>query len=125
MHQEKKRYAEIAKELKCSSAYVTKLLKYYCEKHGIKWVDGRSLRHDFPHQNRKPGLFKQIADQVVAMYNDTDLTIGEIAKHFGVHPATIKKAIRWWHGERGLPVPNGRTRAGRLRREADRCGNAS
>ncbi len=47
MHKDKKRNAEIAEKLKCCSSYVTKLLKHYAEKNGIKWIDGRSLRFNF------------------------------------------------------------------------------
>lgn len=62
MHKEKKRHAEIAEVLGgCSKSYVTKLLKYHAEKHDLEWIDGRSLRLDFPHQNRKPAYSKELS----------------------------------------------------------------
>lgn len=115
LHGEKKRHAEIAKEIGCSGSYITKLLHHYADQHGLEWTDGRGDRRNFPIENRQPALFKQIAEQVMEMFQGKAL-LAEIAGRFDVHVATIRKAIKWWHEQRGLPVPNGRTRAGRLRR---------
>jgi DNA invertase Pin-like site-specific DNA recombinase len=124
MHIDKKRNAEIADALGCCKAYVAKLLKIGAQRHGAKWIDGRSNRLNFPPGNRQPALHKRIADRVMEMFRE-DLLLEEIAERCDVHIATIRKAIRWWHEERGLPVPNGRTRAGRLRREANRAAIAT
>ncbi|MEX2310439.1 MAG: recombinase family protein [Pirellulales bacterium] len=120
MHLNKKRNAEIAAVLGCCKPYVTKLLKIGAARHGVQWVDGRSNRLNFPAENRKPALFKRIVDEVMGLF-ENDVLLGEIAKRLDVHVATISKIIRWWHEERGLPVPNGRTRAGRLRLKANRA----
>ena len=119
MHQAKKYHEEIGKELDCCGSYVTKLLKFYAEKHNIEWIDGRSLRLQFPHKNRKPGLFKQLVDRVMAMYFK-DVPLGEIAVACDVHVATVRKTRNWYFEEQGLPVPNGRTRAGQIKRDRNR-----
>ena len=125
MHKDKKFHAEIAEALGgCCTSYVTKLLKYYADNNGLDWIDGRSLRLDFPHQNRKPALFKQIVNEVMVLYGK-DTPIGEIATLCKVHPVTARKSIRWFHEQHTLKVPNGRTRAGRIKEMRNRRGSSS
>jgi hypothetical protein len=119
-HVDEKKNGEIAEVLGCSKPYVTKLLKIGAQRHGANWTDGRSNRLNFPAANRRPAMYKRIADKVMAMYHN-NLHIGEIAGHCGVDVVTVRKAIRWWHMERGLQIPNGRTRAARLRLNANRA----
>jgi len=38
------------------------------------------------------------------------MLLGDIAKKIGCDHNTITAAVRWWHEQRGLPVPDGRTR---------------
>lgn len=120
MHKEKKRHAEIAEAIGgCSKSYVTRLLKYHAEKHDLEWIDGRSLRLEFPHQNRQPALYKRIVDQVMELYFK-DVPLGKIAVICGVHVATVRKSRNWYFEQRKKKVPNGRTRAGRIKRERNR-----
>ncbi|MDZ4818316.1 MAG: recombinase family protein [Planctomycetota bacterium] len=119
MNQDHKRHAEIAEVLHCCGSYVTRLLKYYAEKYGLKWVDGRSLRLNFPPQTREPALFKRIVDSVMEMYN-RDFLEGEIAQQLSVNRTTVKKSVDWYHTEHNLRPENGRTRAGRIKRERNR-----
>jgi hypothetical protein len=125
MHKEKKRHAEIAEALGgCSKSYVTKLLKYHAKKHNLEWIDGRSLRSEFPHQNRQPALSKRIVDQVMELYFK-DVPLGEIAVICGVDRTTVRKAIRWYYEQRDKRVPDGRTRAGRTKRNRNRDQDAA
>jgi DNA invertase Pin-like site-specific DNA recombinase len=125
MNQNNKRHAEIAASLGgCSRSYVTKLLKYYAEKHDLKWIDGRSLRLNFPHQNRRPALFKRIVNQVMEMYF-RDVPLGKIAVKCDVHFATVRKSRNWYFEQRGLKIPNGRTRAGQIKRKRNRDQDAA
>ena len=42
------------------------------------------------------------------------LLMGEISERFGVSRNLLTRTIAAWHIERGLPVPDGRTRRKRL-----------
>jgi hypothetical protein len=115
LHVDKKSNAEIARELGCCSPYVTKLLKIAAAKNGVEWVDGRSTPLNFPNRYKTPAIFKKIGHAVAALCAKDELLIEEIAAQFEVHVATVRKAIRWSYELRGLKVPNGRTRAGRIK----------
>lgn len=119
LHFDKKRNAEIAMEIGCCSSYVTRLLKIAAEKKGIKWIDGRSLRLNFPPENRQPVLYQRIVDQVMELYFK-DVPLGEIAVMCNVHVATVRKARNWYFEQQGLKVPNGRARAGRIKAKRNR-----
>jgi site-specific DNA recombinase len=122
MNHDKKRHEEIGALLKCGGSYVTRLLKYHAKKNGLTWVDGRSLRLEFPHLNRKPALFKRLVEKVMSLFKK-DVPLGEIAEECDVHVATVRKSIKWYHEQNKLVVPNGRTRAGRIKRNRNRGAN--
>ena len=117
MHRAGKLCREIAIELGYSKSKVTKLLKYAAEKHGEVLEDGRSRRSKLAKKHLDPQLYDQIVEEVMRRYEAQQL-LQDIALGVGVCRDSITAIIRKWHEERGLPVPDGRTRRKTLPRSA-------
>ena len=100
---------EIANRLKCRNANVAKLLTHEYRNRGLPIPDGRARRVTLTKKHRQDPTFKRIADEVMSQYRDGVL-LGDIAARLNVNPNVIAKAVAFWHTQRGLPVPNGRTR---------------
>ncbi len=107
---------EIAHELECSKSKVTKLLRKAAKVFGETYVDGRSRRATLKKKHLEPPLYQKIADEVVQLM-EGQMQLDEIASQLDVDRNTITQSIRWWHEQRGLPVPDGRTRRIRLNRK--------
>ncbi len=101
--------AEIAKQMGCARSRVTQLLKFWFESRGLEMPDGRSRRSTLKKQHLAPPMYQEIADPVMALYEE-GLLLGDIAEQLECDRNTVTSAIRWWHEERGLPVPDGRSR---------------
>lgn len=102
--------SEIATELQCSRAWVTKLLRDAAAERDQILPDGRGNRR------RAPGLFMRITDPVMQLY-DQGILIEEIADKFACDRATVTKAIAEGHRRRGVPVQDGRVRRKSLQRK--------
>jgi hypothetical protein len=62
---------------------------------------------------REPTEPEQWADQVKALY-DQGLLIKKIARQLGINRNLTSKALACWHQQRGLELPDGRSRRGTL-----------
>ena len=72
-----------------------------------------------PQSQQKTPLYKTIADEAKALWDDpANLSIREIARRLGTTDATVGKAIAWWHRSRGFPVPTAKDRRARLEARA-------
>ncbi len=100
---------EIAHALVCGKSKITKLLQNAAKAFGEPYVDGRTRRATLEKKHLEPPLYQEIADQVVEL-TKSQMYLDEIASHFKVDRNTITQSIRWWHEQRGLPVPDGRSR---------------
>ena len=108
---------EIALEMGCCKAKVTRLLKDGAAKFGEPYVDGRKRRATLQHKQVEPPLYERIAAEVMVLINK-NLLLEDIAAQLGVDVNTITRAIRFWHESRGLPVPDGRTRYATLAKQS-------
>ena len=100
---------EIAKQLGCSRSRLTKILKYWFESRGLVMPDGRSRRSSLEKKHLELPYYQQIADEVMLLF-EQDMLLGDIAAQLGCDKNTVTSSIRWWHEQRDLPVPDGRTR---------------
>ena len=50
---------------------------------------------------------------------EQNLLVSEIAKRIGHSVAVVRQAVVKWHAERGLPVPDGRTRRREIREKKE------
>jgi site-specific DNA recombinase len=101
--------AEIAQRLGCSRSQVTKLLKHWFESRGLTMPDGRSRRGTLTKKHLEPPVYQKIADEAMVFYQ-RGMLLGDIAEQLECDRNTVTSAVRWWHEQRGLPVPDGRTR---------------
>ena len=101
--------AEIAEQLRCSRSRLTKVLKFWFESRSLVMPDGRSRRSALQKKHLKPPMYQQIAGDVMVLYKQ-GMLLGDIAEQLGCDRNTVTSAIRWWHEQRGLSVPDGRTR---------------
>lgn len=102
-------HAQIAKELGCARSRVTAVLRYWFESRGLTMPDGRSRRGTLRQQHLQPPRYQQMAEEVMELWQQ-GMLLQEIAERCHVDRNTITTAVRWWHQEQGLPVPDGRTR---------------
>ena len=98
------KYTEIAKKIGYNRNLVAEALTFWHKDRGLSAPDGR--KH-VSRLKRSPRLAERIADQVMARVRQ-DAPLQEIAKELGTGRNTITKAVRAWHEQRGLPVPDGR-----------------
>jgi len=97
------KYTEIAKRVGWNRNIVAKALAFWHESRGLPAPDGRK------HVKRlkRPRLAERIADDVMKLV-DQQIPLGEIAEKLNTNRNRITEAIRVWHEERDLPVPDGR-----------------
>jgi hypothetical protein len=101
--------AEIARDLGVRRSFVTELLKREFAARGEQMPDGRSRRRTLTRKHLEPPQYQAIANEVM-QYFEQDLLLHEIATRMKCNIGTVESAIRFWHQERGLPVPDGRAR---------------
>ena len=101
--------AQIADQLGCARSRVTEALKFWFESRDKVMPDGRSRRATLKQKHLDPPLYQEIAEQVMTLYGQKML-LQDIADRLKVDRNTITSAIRWWHEEQNLPVPDGRAR---------------
>ncbi len=114
LYHEGKMNAEIAKTLGCSRGRVGKLIMRAANARGETVEDGRTRRSKLSKKHLEPPIYQQIADQAVALWNESALLIDEIAAELKVDRNTITHAVAYWHKTRDLPIPDGRTRRKRF-----------
>jgi hypothetical protein len=110
---------EIAAELKCSRAMVTKLLQHWFTSRGLTMPCSHARRFRIEMDRNKQLKHMAIADQAKALWDD-GLLMEEIAIILEVNRDLVTKAIAWWHTSHGLAVPDGRTRRKSLKRKSSR-----
>ncbi|WP_235990540.1 recombinase family protein [Bremerella alba] len=120
LYQEGKMNAEIAKNLGCSRGRVGKLIKRAADARGETVEDGRTRRSKLSKKHLEPPIYQQIADQAVALWNESDLLIDEIAAELGVDRNVLTRAVAYWHKLHDLPVPDGRNRRKRLSQKSSK-----
>lgn len=106
---------EIAQRMGCGKSTVTKLLQQWSVQHGQPLEDGRRRR--WKVKSAPVPFFQQIAGRVMELHH-TNVLLGEIAEELDCDRNTVTKAIQWWHAQRGLDVPDGRTRRKDLARKS-------
>ncbi|MGE3316456.1 MAG: hypothetical protein AB7O26_15175, partial [Planctomycetaceae bacterium] len=105
---------EIAEKLSLHPSQVTLLWKFWFESRGLP-APPRSARG-----KRKPRVtprYQEIAAESVVLWN-SGISESEIGRRFRVTQATVRKAIEWWHAERGLPIPKFKDRRAARREQA-------
>ena len=103
---------QIAEELGCSPAKVTKLLDWWFEAHGVPKPNSYARCAEL-RKKQASALYQQIADQAALLWNEGS-AVEEIARQIGHDKNTIRKALTHWHRAHGLPQPTARTRRERL-----------
>jgi transposase len=111
-------YQEIAKRLEVGRDAITAAIKYWHVLHEVPVPDGRTRRHQDARLD--PGTdpitnTTQLVEAAKAL-SDEGLEYKEIARRLAVSGATITDAIKRWHVQRDLPVPDGRARRHQLKR---------
>lgn len=106
-------HQEIAKQMNCWPSCVTKYLKHWERLHGQPLPPKRQK------QDRQLCQHQQIADEVMPRVENGEL-LQDIAVALDVDRNVITAAIRWWHEQRGLPVPDGRSRRKQLLKKTSR-----
>ena len=71
--------------------------------------DGRTRRSTLANKTVEPDLYRRIAERVMELSNQGRL-YGEIAAMLNVDRNTVTAAVAYWHEQRKLPVPDGRSR---------------
>jgi transposase len=107
---------DIAKEMHKHKSYVTKLIKHWFEVRQLKAPDGRGRRSTLEKKHRVPPMFEALADSVESLL-DEGLLIQEIAEQLGCCHETVTKVIEFLRVNRGLSIPDGRTRRKSLDRK--------
>jgi DNA-binding CsgD family transcriptional regulator len=95
---------QIAQQMGCSPAYVTKLLHHWFDSRGLPRPDGRRRRAHLQDKQTDLPLYKQLADPIVQLL-ETGLSNLAISRQLKTSDATVAKAIKWWYDSRELPVP--------------------
>jgi DNA-binding NarL/FixJ family response regulator len=106
---------QIAAELGCSRAQVTKLLKHWAAMHGVELPNGHARRKQIEQQTSPP-LYQQIAGRAYELMHQ-GLLIAEIANELTCDINTVRKAVQHWCNTHGLPWIDGRTRRKSLDRK--------
>ena len=99
------KYTEIAKRIGWNRNIVAKAVAFWHESQGLPVPDGR--RH-VKRLKRGPRLAERFADRVME-FVDQRMPLGDIAKKLKTNRNRITEAIRIWHEQRNIPVPDGRT----------------
>jgi len=109
MYDAKEPVFKIAEELGVSRSRATKILKEVFELLGEEKPDGRTRRSELAVKHKEPPHYQSIADDVMKLY-DQGLLLGQIADALKIDRNTVTSSVKFWHEQRGLPVPDGRTR---------------
>ncbi|QEG18196.1 hypothetical protein GmarT_40820 [Gimesia maris] len=99
----------IAEALNVGRSRVILLLHEAFELLGLEKPDGRQRRWQLDTAHQKPLFHQNIADNVMELFHKKK-TYGEIARQLGVDRNVITAAVKFWHQQKGLPVPDGRSR---------------
>jgi hypothetical protein len=113
MHLAQRPIKDIAKALGVSRARMKAILKFAAAKCGVEWSDGRARRATLPDSTRPPTIGDQKSEQVMILFHQDQL-LGEIATTLSIDRNTVTAVVAKWHQQRGLTVPDGRTRRKRL-----------
>jgi len=109
MYDAKEPEFKIAETLGVSRSRVTHILDEVFELLGEEKPDGRTRRSTLDVKHKEPPLYQSIADDVMKLY-DQRLLLGQIADALEIDRNTVTSSVKFWHEQRGLPVPDGRTR---------------
>ena len=101
---------EISKRVGLHPTGVTKALRYWHVDRGLT-PPKRSAQ---PRRPKGQRLAEQLADQIKSLL-DLGLSYEETAARLKTSLTTITASVKHWHEQRGLPVPDGRTRRRELR----------
>jgi len=115
-------YVEIAEQLEISQMYVTKVIRTAATQRGITSLDGRHRKAGHDRKRTPPPPCRAIQNEVMQMLGE-GLLMREIATHFHVSLNLLTRSVAAWHIERGLPVPDGRTRRKSLLIRQRPCSN--
>lgn len=100
---------KIAEALGVSRSRVTKLIDEVFELRGEKKPDGRSRRSRLAVKHKEPPPYQAIAEEVMKLFRQK-VKYGKIAEALNIDRNTVTSSVKYWHDQRGLPVPDGRTR---------------
>lgn len=114
---------QIARDLGLARSTVTRVLDGWDADRGVERPDGRERRAGLSIKHTAPPEYQRLADPVKALA-DADRSFGEIAAELDVDRNTVTAAWRYWHGSRGLDVPDGRARRKALRLKAEATASA-
>lgn len=109
LYDEGLRGVDIAESLGCCRAKVTNLLDASFAAAGEQRVDGRKRRWTSPQDPQDLPIYKKIADQAVAEWNNWK-SLCEIGRICDCDAITAQKAINYWYSSQNLPVPTTATR---------------
>jgi DNA invertase Pin-like site-specific DNA recombinase len=101
---------EIAVKINCGRAMVSRALDDWYEKRNLVRPDGRSLRKRLKNR-RKAELLQP---RIMELW-DQDLSVNEIAERVDCCLEIVHEAVKNWHKDRDLPVPDGRARRRQIR----------
>jgi hypothetical protein len=101
---------EIGKQFGCGRALVSRALDFWYEQRGLIRPDGRTQKKRL--KNRR--MADQLQTQIMELW-DQELSVNEIAQRFACCLEIVHEAVSKWHTERGLPIPDGRTRRREIR----------
>ncbi|QDT22427.1 recombinase family protein [Gimesia chilikensis] len=99
----------IAVALKVGRTRVTTLLHEAFALLGLKKPDGRQRRWQLDDKHQKTLLHQSVAEKVMERF-DRKMTYGKIAKELEIDRNVVTESVKYWHEQRGLPVPDGRSR---------------
>lgn len=108
---------EIAAELKCSKAQVTKLLKLAAAQRGEPFEDGRSRRSRLARKHQNPTQSERNLPEVRRLMDEGKL-LAEISAALRIDGTTMTKLYNQVRAERGLPPLDGRSRRKQLPRKS-------
>jgi hypothetical protein len=105
------------RSVRVSRNLVRLAIAHWFKSRGLPVPDGRSRRATLTHKHVAASPYQSIADRVMELFNQGGL-LSEIAEELDVDRNTVTAAVRWWHEQRNLPVPDGRTRRKALDRKS-------
>jgi len=109
MYDDKEPVFKIAEVLGVSRSRVTHILDEVFELLGEEKPDGRSRRSTLAVKHKEPPLYQSISEEVMKLFAQK-LKLGQIADALEIDRNTVTSSVKFWHEQRGLPVPDGRTR---------------
>jgi hypothetical protein len=101
--------ADIAADLNIARSVATAAYQHWYRSRGLVPPDGRARRATLAKKHREAPTYQAVAEEVMKRF-DAGMLLGDIANELGLDRNTITSSVAWWHKQRGLPVPDGRTR---------------